>query len=292
MPVPTDYLARETLSNLSRNRLMTMAAVLTVSVSLALVGAALMLKQGAAEASFQWERGTQVKVWMQPTATASQVRAVGRELRGDPSVQSCIYRDHLWSYNEAKKLDPYVIQQSGLQPAAVPTSWRCTPTHPQEVSALIKRYSGRPGVRNVTAPLAAIHTMETWIEWLKWVFVVVAAVMLVSATVLILNSIRMAIYARRREISVMKLVGATNWFIRVPFMSEGFVQGLAGAGLASCAVYAIHVLMDHLGNPGGVITYLRLSGWQVLATDAVLLVVGAVIGTLGSAFAIRRFLDV
>jgi cell division transport system permease protein len=62
----------------------------------------------------------------------------------------------------------------------------------------------------------------------KWVCLAIAVVLIVSAAVLILNSIRMAIFARRREVSVMKLVGATNWFIRVPFMSEGLIQGLSG----------------------------------------------------------------
>ena len=68
---------------------------------------------------------------------------------------------------------------------------------------------------------------------LQWVFLVVALVLLISAAVLILNTIRMAIFARRREVSVMKLVGATNWFIRIPFMSEGMIQGLIGSAIAA-----------------------------------------------------------
>ncbi len=82
----------------------------------------------------------------------------------------------------------------------------------------------------------------------KWVCLAVAVVLIVSAAVLILNTIRMAIFARRREVSVMKLVGATNWFIRVPFMSEGLLQGLVGSLLAAVVVYFLYLFINHAGG--------------------------------------------
>ena len=80
------------------------------------------------------------------------------------------------------------------------------------------------------------------------VFLAIAVVLIISAAVLILNTIRMAIFARRREVSVMKLVGATNWFIRVPFMSEGLLQGLVGSVLAAGVVWTLYALIDHWGS--------------------------------------------
>jgi cell division transport system permease protein len=296
-PVSAEYVTRETAANLWRNRLMTIAAVLTVAVSLSLVGAALLLKQGAAKAEVDWQRGTQVTVWMQPTASTTEVGAVGTQLKTLSYVrQPCVYRDHQYDYNEAKKLDQSVIAEAGITPGQIPTSWRCTPTEPQDAQAVIARFTGQAGVRNVTAPLAQIHSLEQTITVLQWVFLVVALVLLVSAAVLILNTIRMAIFARRREVSVMKLVGATNWFIRVPFMSEGMVQGLIGSGIAAGLVYLLHAVLNDLGNPvtnpGAVLTLMRLTGWEVFITDVVILVLGVAIGTLGSGMAIRRFLDV
>jgi cell division transport system permease protein len=93
----------------------------------------------------------------------------------------------------------------------------------------------------------------------------------------------------------MKLVGATNWFIRVPFMSEGLIQGLFGALLAALLVFAMYLGINAAGDPSHpdqLITQMRLTGWQVVGTDAVLIFLGAAIGTGGSAIAIRRFLDV
>lgn len=93
----------------------------------------------------------------------------------------------------------------------------------------------------------------------------------------------------------MKLVGATNWFIRVPFMSEGLVQGLFGSLLAALVVYGGSEALNALGsssNPNSVLNQMRLSGWQIFGTDLVLVVLGVLIGAGGSAIAIRRFLDV
>jgi cell division transport system permease protein len=295
MPVSVDYVLRETGSNLWRNRLMTVAAVLTVAVSLSLVGAALLLKQGAAQAEIVWQRQTQVTVWMQPAASTSELAAIKTQLGQLPFVrQPCAYEGKKANYALAKKLltpDEFSV----LSVPGMVTSFTCTPTVPDDATQVISRFSGQPGVRNVTAPVAAIHTQQKAIDILQIVLLVVAVVLLVSATVLILNTIRMAIFARRREVSVMKLVGATNWFIRIPFMSEGMVQGLLGSGVAAAAVYALHLVFDAIGNPNNpqaLFTLMRMSGWQVFWTDAVVVIVGALIGSAGSALAIRRFLDV
>lgn len=294
MPASLDYFARETGSNLWRNRLMTVAAILTVAVSLSLVGAALLLKQGAAKAEVEWQRGTQVAVWMQPGATQSQINAVNQQLGSMPYVHSCVYRNKSFDYQEAKHLlTP--AEFASLTVPAMPTSFRCVPVQPSDAQLVIQRFNGYPGVRDVTAPLQQIHTMEETITVLQWVFLSIAVVLLLSAAMLILNTIRMAIFARRREVSVMKLVGATNSFIRIPFMSEGLMQGLIGSLVAALIVFGLHALLNHLGNPNtpnAVLTQMRMSGWEVLGTDAVVVLVGILIGSVGSGIAIRRFLDV
>src|SRR5271163_3644561 len=127
MPVSIDYVARETGSNLWRNRLMTVAAILTVAVSLTLVGAALLLRQGAANASSQWERGNQVTVWMKPTANAQEIHAVGTELAQLGYVhQPCAYWNKQRNFSEARKLLPSDVLQATTV-SEMPTSYWCTP---------------------------------------------------------------------------------------------------------------------------------------------------------------------
>ncbi len=284
MRVYLRYAVKETLSNLWRNRMMTIAAVLTVAVSLSLVGAALLLKQSAAQASAQWQQGTRVTVWMQPTATTSELSSVQSQLANSPIVKDCTYFSQAQDYAEAKQLLPK-SEWDVLSVKAMPSSYRCVPVVPSDAFAIESTFSNQPGVYKVTAPEQQIREMNHAIRILQVVFLALAGVLLLSATVLILNTIRMAIFARRREVSVMKLVGATNWFIRVPYITEGFIQGLLGSAVAMLAVSALHVWYP-LHNE------FALDTAALWGTNIVVLIVGVVIGSVGSAIAIRRFLDV
>ena len=278
------YAFKETFSNLWRNRMMTIAAVLTVAVSLSLVGSALLLKQSDAQASAQWQNGTRVTIWMQATASPGEINSVRTQLASLPLVKSCTYYSQLQDYQEAKQLLP-TSEFESLKVSDMPVSFRCIPTIPTDAVTVQSTFQHDPGVYLVTVPEQQIREMEHAIRIIQIVFLVLASVLLLSAGVLILNTIRMAIFARRREVSVMKLVGATNWFIRIPYITEGFVQGLIGSGVAMLAVTALHIWYP-LHNE------FQLSAGDVWGTNLVVLAVGVVIGSVGSALAIRRFLDV
>jgi cell division transport system permease protein len=294
MAVSVDYVVRETASNLWRNRLMTIAAILTVAVSLSLVGAALLLRQGSANATGTLERGTNVTVWMNPGANAQEIDAVKTELAQlNYVVQPCQYWNKQRNYEEARRLLSSDVFQATTV-AEMPTSFWCTPVALADAAQVVRTFSGSAGVKAVTEPQQTIKNEETFINVSKWVCVSVAIILIVSAAVLILNTIRMAIFARRREVSVMKLVGATNWFIRVPFMSEGLLQGLVGSLLAALVVYGMYLFINHTGggNNDNLLTAMHMTGSEVLLTNIVVVLVGMAIGSIGSAIAIRRFLDV
>ena len=278
------YAFKETFSNLWRNRMMTIAAILTVAVSLSLVGSALLLKQSAAQASAQWQQGTRVTVWIQPAASEGEISSIQGQLANLPIVKNCVFYTQQQDYQEAVQLLPRSESQV-LTVADMPSSFRCVPVVPSDAFVVESTFSNEPGVYKVTAPEQQIRQMNKAIRVLQIVFLALAAVLLLSATVLILNTIRMAIFARRREVSVMKLVGATNWFIRIPYITEGFIQGLLGSLVAVGAVTALHVWYP-LHNE------FQLNTNALLGTNAVVLVVGILIGSVGSAIAIRRFLDV
>jgi cell division transport system permease protein len=127
--------------------------------------------------------------------------------------------------------------------------------------------------------------MNKVIRIMQIVFLALAGVLFFSSLVLILNTIRMAIFSRRREVSVMKLVGATNWFIRIPYITEGFIQGLLGSIVAVAAVTALHTWYPLPAQ-------FKLDTSNLIGTNVVVLIMGVVIGSVGSAIAIRRFLDV
>jgi cell division transport system permease protein len=122
-----------------------------------------------------------------------------------------------------------------------------------------------------------------------------AVVLLIAACLLIVNTIRTAMLSRRREIEVMKLVGASNWFIRVPFMLEGLVQGLLGAALACVAVRVLNSLVESRVTEGQSLAILQnfsVSTSEVNGTLLLLLLVGGLVGAIGSGVAVSSYLDV
>jgi cell division transport system permease protein len=221
---------------------------------------------------------------MEPTASTAEISTIQSELANLPIVKQCTFYTQAQDYAEALRLLPQ-SETSAITVAEMPTSFRCIPTVPSNAFTVESTFHTQPGVMAVSAPEQQIRQMNHAIRVLQIVFLALAAVLLLSATVLILNTIRMAIFARRREVSVMKLVGATNWFIRIPFITEGFIQGLLGSLVAALAVTALHTWYP-LHNE------FALSTTELLGTNLVVVGVGVAIGSVGSAIAIRRFLDV
>jgi cell division transport system permease protein len=292
MPVSVDYVARETASNLWRNRLMTIAAVLTVAVSLSLVGTTMLLRQGVAHATTEWQHGVSVEVFIKPSTSVAQRNSIRQQLDQLPYVQGCTFRSQAYDYHEALHLLTPDESQA-LTVATMPSSERCVLNNPTQAQAIAKQFDGYPGITSVQSPTAAIRSMESVTRILQLVFLILAVILLLSASVLILNTIRLAIFARRREVSVMKLVGATNWFIRLPFMFEGVFQGLLGAIVAALAVVILDLVLNALGNSQttNIWYQMRLPTNQVVITTLLVLFVGVLIGSVGSALGIRRFLD-
>ncbi len=295
MALSVDYVVRETASNLRRNLLMTSAAVLTVAVSLALVGGALLLKQGVSNATIQWRGGVELSIYMQPDASPEQNSAIEQELAKLPEVKKVTYVDQQAAYVEFQRMfanQPDIVESLTAQD--LPPSYRVVPKAAEYVEVIGNHFKKRPGVMDVAYAKDTVDTLLKVTRALQIGIVSIAAVLLLSASLLILNTIRMAIYARRREVAVMKLVGATNWFIRVPFMLEGLVQGLVGGAVAFFLLSLGRGLIQRTVQSYKLqlIDQLVVSGGEVVGTGIFLLLMGATVGAIGSAVAVRRFLDV
>ena len=295
MALSVDYVVRETVVNLRRNFLMTCAAVLTVAVSLSLVGGALLLRQGVTRATIQWRGGVELSIFMVPDASQAQNSAVERELSALPEVKKVRYFDSEATHKEFKTMfanQPDLLETITAQ--ELPPSYRVVPKRAEFTEAIGDRFEKRAGVYDVAYAKDTVDTLLKVTRILQVAIYTVAGVLLLSAALLILNTIQMAIFSRRREIGVMKLVGATNWFIRVPFMLEGLVQGLVGGGLAFALVSLGRYLLQRSLHDSNLqlIQQMLVSTSEVIGTGIFLLVVGGTVGGLGSAIAVRRFLDV
>ena len=293
MPISVDYVVRETATNLWRNLLMTLAAVLTVAVSLSLVGGALLLKQGVSKATVQWRGGVELSIFLNPEVAPTQTEAIEAELTAMPEVRRTEFIDQNAAYEEFKTMfsnSPDMV--ASVSAEVLPPSYRVVPRQPEFVEVIGERFRSREGVKEVVYAKETVETLLKVTTFLQRLIFAVAGVLLLSAALLILNTIRMAIFARRREVAVMKLVGATNWFIRVPFMLEGMVQGVVGAGAALVVVFFGRTLVENVIEDNSLLQQFAVSSGDVVGTGIFLLVMGALVGAIGSALAVSRFLDV
>jgi cell division transport system permease protein len=287
------YFTRETLISLRRNLLMTFAGVMTVAVSLFLFGGILLVSRTVDHGTNKWKHGVELEIFMQVKASDTQIAAVRNQLTTNPSVKSVRFFNHQDAYNEFKKLfadQPVLVENE--TPDGLPTSFRVAPIKPQLTTTIGNEFQNVPGVKQINTPAKQVKTLLNVTRWIRLAFFALAGVLLASSLFLIVNTIRLATFARRREIEVMKLVGASNWFVRVPFMAEGLVQGAIGAGFAVGLVYFLKwIISKFLKNQHNLLQPFYASSHDVFVIGALVLSIGAVIGILGSMIGLRRFLE-
>ena len=298
MALNGNYVFRETTANLTRNITLTVASVLTVFVSLAIVGTTVLVRQGAQNMTRQFEGGVEFIVYLDPKINDQQVAAVRKDLEDNPGIRKISYVDQDDTYALFQRL--FKGQESilrNVRASDLPTSFKVEPVDKSviSVSQLANLYSKQANVYEVTAATDVIREMKGMTTFVNNGLTLFAVFLLVASSLLILNTIRTAMFARRREIEVMKLVGATNWFIRVPFMLEGLVQGLLGGALAVGFVFLARRWIDQLLNRSDGLKLLQ--NFSIASSDvtlACLIVVATAVAlsVVSSALATRRFLDV
>jgi cell division transport system permease protein len=291
------YFTRETWISLRRNLLMTLAGIMTVAVSLTLFGGIQLVQRLVDHGTSRWKNGVELEIFMQVDATDQQIAAVRGDLDG--FVERTQVRDYRFlskedAYNEFKRIfrdQPALIESTTAE--ALPTSFRVAPTEAELTAGIANEFDSVSGVDEVLTPQDQIDRIIEVTRYIQWAFTVMAAVLLASSLFLIMNTIRLATYARRREIEVMKLVGASNWFVRIPFMAEGLIQGAIGAGFAFGLIFGLKVVLARFVEDRGAALW---RGFYLLNSDAIsigllVLAIGAAIGMLGSAIGLRRFLE-
>ncbi len=301
MALKLDYVIRETGRNLRRNFTLTVASVLTVAVSLSLLGVALLLQKGVANATDRWADGVEFIIFLQPEISDAQLDRIQSLLvQQTPGlVERSRFVNQEEAYdefiNDFFRNTPEITDL--VKPEILPPSFRVVPTEldAERVEVLAESFEDEPGVLRVVRATEEIRKLEQATDFVRWIVLFAGIVLLATGLLLILNTIRMAMFARRREIEVMKLVGATNWFILVPFMLEGMFAGIFGAALGTGAVYGANRGFDKWLASDDVLAILKsfaVDSGEVWGIGILLLAIGAAVGAVGSAIAAYRFLDV
>lgn len=289
------YFFSETATNLRRNLLMTIAAISTVTISLLLLGGVAILHMAVRNMTYSWEAKVEVSAYLEKDITPGEEAALREEIVDLPQVQEVTYVSQEEALEEFKQIfadQPELSSQ--LTPDSLPASFRIKLHDAKDTETVAALVRGRPGVNDVRYGGEIIKTLLRVNSLLRTITLVLAIILMAAAAALIANTIRLGIFARREEIGIMKLVGATKWFIRIPFMLEGVFAALVGAIIAGSMVLAANVfLFPRMGEAfqflKQVFTFTNAEITQVLIALAG---GGVLVGLIGSGLALRRFLEV
>ena len=236
---------RETRNGLRRNVSMTIAVIVTMWVSLSLFGAALLAAQQVDLIKGKWYDKVEVSVFLcvknvpgdncVPGKDASQADkdAIKAALQSDPQVEKVYYESKKDAFEEYQRVYKDSPVKEILTVDTIQDSFRVKLVNPENYREVVAATQTMKGVQAVVDLHTALDPLFVWLNSLRWTTVGLSALLLVAAALQITNTIRMAVFARRRELEIMKLVGASNRFILTPFLLESLVAGVIGAILAA-----------------------------------------------------------
>ncbi|WP_207730956.1 permease-like cell division protein FtsX [Aestuariimicrobium ganziense] len=246
---------RETWSGLTRNAAMTVAVVVTIWVSLTLFGLGLLINKQVDLLKDRWYDQIEISVFLcvkdstsgncEPgqDVTQSQKDAIKKALEANPEVEKVMfeskeeaYRDFQETYKDSPIADDLTVDQ-------MQESYRIKLKDPEQYQGVVTEAMGLPGVQNVQDMHTVLDRIFAGLNALKWGTVAMSVALLVAAWVQISNTIRIAAFARRRELGIMRLVGASNTYIMLPFLLESLVAGVLGAVFASATLLGLHHLV-------------------------------------------------
>jgi cell division transport system permease protein len=289
------FFFREAFGSLRRNFFMTIAALVTVFLSIVVLGGVLVFVYTTDALLKEVERKVEITVYLKtdPDPTSDEVDAMQTEILSWPEVKSSVFVSKQEALNRLKEMfkdDPEVLE--GLTGNPLPASFEITLVNPQQVDSVASRFQGRSIVDEVKYGKEYTDKLFSFTSQARNFLLGFIVLLGVVAVLLISNTIRLSIFARKREVEIMKLVGATNWFIRWPFVIEGVTVGFMGALAAVIVVLLVNSFL--MGKVRESLTFMTvpLDAVPYVFVSIMLLAVGVVIGALGSGIGLRRFLKI
>jgi cell division transport system permease protein len=289
------YLLREAWANIWTNRTTTVVAIFTTAFTLACVGIFLLLYVNLRAAAGWLQEDIKIMVYLDDRAVASTVADLEQQLRADRAVAALHFiskEQALGEFRVQFPADSHLLEGLGQNP--LPASFVVTLTSPYRSPDAIKRWAER------TAVLAGVEKVDYNQDWIDALSMVIRSIELVAigigfilsaaAVTIIANTIRLTLFARREELVILRLIGATKTFIRIPYLLEGAVLGALGSACSLFMLKALYELFRHQMRTTGRLRGLeQLTMFFPLSICLVLVGVGIVLGCAGSFVSLRRF---
>ena len=293
------FFFREAMRSMRRNAVPSFAALASVLVTTLVLGVFIPVVQATNGAANDIRGRVLVDVFLKTSAGPTDVTRARAELAKAPHVKSIQYVSKEQAFAQQSKLNPQAYQVVGANP--LPDTFRVTPDRPDNADALRAELDqGSPlGTRLVTDPAIDVvknrkdqtDRILSATRAVKLTMGILAMLLVIASVLLVSNTIRLSLFSRRREVEVMKLVGATDWFIRWPFVLEGLVLGaFGGAAAVGLLILAKVTFVDPLSSTFALISHPNTINFGVLIV--VLMAAAVAVSALGSGLSLRRFLRV
>ncbi|MGH3322776.1 MAG: permease-like cell division protein FtsX [Streptosporangiaceae bacterium] len=295
------YAFSELGSGLRRNVTMTVAVIVTVWVSLVLFGVGMLIRSEVDLVKGYWYDKVQIAVFLcNETAnspqcadggvTGGQKAKVHETLKQNPEVSKIYFENRHQAYKRYQQIYSDSATADIVKPKDLQESYRVRLKDPQEYEGVVSAVQGLPGVLTVQDSREVLQPLFKGLNGLQWIAIGLAGGLLVAAVLQIANTIRLTVFSRRREIGIMRLVGAPNFYIQLPFMMESIVASLVGALLACGTLAFAPGVTDRLRSGIRAVPWI---GWdEVVTVMPVLLVISVLLAVIASLVTLRKYLRV
>lgn len=288
------YFFREAFTSLVRNSWLSISSIGIVTVSLLLLGASLLLVVNAEKLAQSVESSVEITAFLEENVGKAEQDKIEEAIKAKPNVEKIEFISKEEALKEMKKSfgDRADILESLEDSNPLPDAFRVKTSKAEAVPATAKALESVEGVEQVRYGQGVVEKLLNITHWVRLASMAALVLLTLAAGFLIATTIRMSVFARRREIGIMKILGATNWFVRFPFMLEGIVLGLTGGLLAVLVVDLGYIsLTDKLKIS---LPFLQLVNDPkvILPILGSMVGIGVLIGALGSWFSLRKFLRV
>lgn len=291
------YAVKETVISLIRNGWMSFAVVFVVTISLIIVGGSVLVMLNADYLAEQLESEMEIRVFLRDDLSQQDILAIGELIKETSGVIDVEYipkekgleklkESYKKSYGSAASI------LDNLPENPLPDVYRVKVENPEEIAHIAKYFKGLHGIELVRYGENWVGKLLFATNWIRLATVVLLVVLGIAAVFLIATAIRMSVFARKNEITIMKLLGAANWYVWLPFLLEGIVLGLLGSVLAAVAIGFAY--MAFLDNVSSTILFMNfIADMETIYLVVLILIgLGVMVGVFGSWLSVYRFLKV
>lgn len=285
------YILAQGLVSLKRNVWLSLASILTVAISLILLGSSIIFLANATTIAKTFESQVQIAVFLDDNLDDGQVAAIQNRIKNLPGIESVTLttkEQALWDFQESMNTTSLLEDLGGINP--FPDKITIIATDPNLVKDIASQVEKIPGVENVRYGQGFLEKLLAFTNWLRWIGMAVVAVFALIALLLISLSIKTNVNSREKEIQIMRLVGASNSFVRWPFIIEGLVIGLLGGLIAVAAVgFAYNWLLQYIISSLAFIPVVANQEF-IIMVFLIMVLGGMLMGALASMISVRKFL--